>query len=293
LPGRRNPEPSVKDGQLDDAPRGDGRINHDSGPRQVARSEPMRGLARWGLAARATIYVLIGWLALMLARGLPTKPTDQRGALQELASKPGGSLLLWVITIGLAGYALWRWSEAAFGVVGEGRMWGPRIQSFVRGCIYAFFAFSAFKLLEHGRGKSQARQEQDWTATIMAHSGGRVLIGVVGGIVVVVGLMLIREGITKKFEKYLDMQRMGPRVRPLVEVLGMVGTIARGAVFAFAGVFVVRAALTYDATKARGLDGAMRSLAGASGGDWLLAAAAVGLMVFGSYGYAEAVWRRT
>ena len=106
--------------------------------RQAARSEPMKGLAHLGLAARATIYILIGWLALLLARGVPTKSTDQRGAMQELASQRGGSFLLWVVAIGLAGYAVWRWSEAAFGVAGEGRKRGPRIQSFVRGCVYAF-----------------------------------------------------------------------------------------------------------------------------------------------------------
>jgi hypothetical protein len=64
-------------------------------------------------------------------------------------------------------------------------------------------------------------------------------------------------------------------------------------VFAFVGIFVVRAAIAFDPTKARGLDGALRSLAGASGGHWLLGVAAVGLIVFGIYGYAEAIWRRT
>ena len=261
--------------------------------RQAARSEPMKGLAHLGLAARATIYILIGWLALLLARGVPTKSTDQRGAMQELASQRGGSFLLWVVAIGLAGYAVWRWSEAAFGVAGEGRKRGPRIQSFVRGCIYAFFAITAIKLLTQAGGKSQARQEQDWTANIMAHSGGRLLIGLVGVIVVVVGVMLIREGLTKKFRKDLDMRRMSPGIQRVVTKLGMVGTTARGAVFAFVGIFVVRAAITFDPTKARGLDGALRSLARASGGRWLLGAAAVGLIVFGIYGYAEAIWRRT
>ena len=253
----------------------------------------MRTLAKLGLAARATIYLLIGWLALLVARGVPKQATDQRGAMQAVVSHRGGTILLWVIGAGLLGYALWRWSEAAFGVIGEGRKAGPRVLSFVRGCIYAFFAFSAFKLLMHSAGKSQARQQQDWTARAMAHSGGRVLVGVVGAVVIIAGLVLIREGVTKKFEKYLAMQDMSPETRRVVELLGVVGTTARGAVFALTGVLVLRAAMTYDASKARGLDGALRSLAAGSGGSWLLGAAAVGLMVFGIYGYAEAIWRRT
>ena len=253
----------------------------------------MHGLARLGLAARATIYLLIGWLALLLARGVRKSATDQRGAMQEVVRHRGGSILLWIIAVGLLGYAIWRWSEAAFGVVGEGSKAGPRLQSFVRGCIYAFFAYSAFKLLTQSGGKSQARQQQDWTAKTMAHSGGRLLVGVVGVVVIIAGLELIRQGATKKFEKYLAMQDMSPGTRRVVELLGMVGTIARGVVFALTGVFVLRAALSYDASKAHGLDGALRSLAGGTGGPWLLGAAAVGLIVFGIYGYAEAIWRRT
>jgi hypothetical protein len=262
--------------------------------RHAARSEAMRGLARLGLAARATIYLLIGWLALMLARGVPKRTTtDQRGAMQEVVSHRGGSVLLWIIAVGLVGYVLWRWSEAAFGVVGEGRKLGPRLQSFVRGCIYAFFAFTAFKLLAHSAGKSQARQQQDWTAKTMAHPGGRLLVGIVGVVVIIAGLVLIREGITRKFERYLDLRGLSVRTQRLIVLLGVAGTIARGAVFALAGISVLRAALSYDATKARGLDGALRSLASASGGPLLLGAAAVGLIVFGVYGYAEAIWRRT
>ena len=38
---------------------------------------------------------------------------------------------------------------------------------------------------------------------------------------------------------------MSPRTRRLVERLGMIGTAARGAVFALAGVLVIEAAVTY------------------------------------------------
>ena len=89
------------------------------------------------------------------------------------------------------------------------------------------------------------------------------------------------------------MQKMSRETRRVVVFLGVVGTSARGAVFTLTGVFILRAALTYDASKARGLDGALRSLAASTGGGWLLGAAAFGLIVFGIYGYVEAIWRRT
>jgi hypothetical protein len=261
--------------------------------RRAASSTEMKGLARWGLAARATIYLLIGVLAALLAAGQYGHEADQRGALQTLAGRSGGNVLIWIIMVGLVGYALWRFSEAAFGVVGEGRKAGPRVQSLVRGCIYLFFAASAFNVVTHASSQSQAGEQQQWTAKVMTHPGGRWVVGIVGVIVVVCGLALVVEGLTRKFEKYLAMNQMSPSTRRLVEVLGVVGTIARGIVFALAGVFVVQAAWDYNASKARGLDGALRSVATASGGRWILGLIALGLIAFGVYGFAEAKWRRT
>jgi Domain of Unknown Function (DUF1206) len=261
--------------------------------RRAARGDTMAVLARWGLAARATIYLLIGVLAVALAFGTRQGETDQRGAFQELTRHSGGTALVWIIGIGLAGYALWRLSEAAFGVVGEGKKAGPRVQSFARACIYGFFAVSAFKVASNSGAGSQSRQQQSWTAKTMQHSGGRWLVGIVGAVIIVCGLVLIWEGAKRKFLKYLDLGRMSPTTRKTVETLGVIGSIARGVVFGLAGVFVVVAAVQYDPSKARGLDGALRALANTSAGPWLLVAVAAGLVMFGVYGFAEAKWRRT
>ena len=261
--------------------------------RRVARGKEMKGLARLGLAARAAIYLLIGWLALLLALQKSGAEADQRGALQELARHTGGAALLWVIFVGLVGYALWRFSEAAFGVVGEGGKTGPRIQSFARGCIYAFLAASAFTIATHSGSQSQAGQQELWTAKAMRYPGGRLAVGVVGAVVMLAGAVMIYEGATRKFEKYLALQQMSRSTRRAVDVLGVIGTIARGVVFAMAGFFVIHAALNYQPRQAQGLDYALRRLLEHSGGPILLTIVAIGLIAFGVYGLAEARWRRT
>jgi hypothetical protein len=253
----------------------------------------MAVLARWGLAGRAALYLLIGILALALAFKKRNAETDQRGALQELTRYDGGSVLVWAIAIGLVGYALWRLSEAAFGVVGEGKKAGPRLRSLSRALIYGFFAVTAFKVASGSGGGSQARQEQSWTAKVMQHSGGRWAVGIAGAVIVVCGLVLIWEGVKRKFEKYLDTGRMSPATRKAVVVLGVVGSVARGVVFGLAGVFVITAALDFNPHKARGIDQALRKLADTPAGPWLLVTVAVGLLMFGLYGFAEAKWRRT
>ncbi len=261
--------------------------------REAAHSTTMRRLARLGLAARGAIYLLVGVLAVLLALGKKNSETDQRGALQETTQHTGGTFLVWVIAIGLACYALWRFSEAAFGVVGEGNKAGPRLQSFVRGCIYAFLAIGAFKLLLNSGGSSQAKQQETITAKIMQHNGGRWAVGIVGVIIVIVGLVLVWQGLRHQFEKYLDLGAMSYETHRVVRVIGTIGTAARGIVFALAGIFVVQAARDYDPKKASGLDGALRTLRDTSAGPWLLILVAAGLILFGIYGFAEARWRRT
>ncbi len=249
--------------------------------------------ARLGLGARAVIYLLIGFLAFLVATGHSGKETDQWGAFQQLNRGSVGHVMLWIVAIGLAGYALWRFSEVVTGPAGDGRKAGPRIKSLFRGCIYGFLAVNASQIALGHRTRSQASRQQGITAQIMQHTAGRWAVGIVGATVVAVGAVLVYEGVTRKFEKYLRTPAMSTSIRRIVRALGTVGTTARGAVFALAGIFVIQAAVEYKPSKAAGLDGALRSLRDTRGGPYLLGAAAVGLIAFGIYGFAEARWRVT
>jgi Domain of Unknown Function (DUF1206). len=173
--------------------------------RSAARSQPMARLARAGLTARASVYLLIGALAIALAFGNYANEPDQQGRLQVLTKHTGGVVLVWLIAIGLFGYALWRFSEAAFGVVGEGRKLGPRLKSFARGLIYLFFAITAVRVAIGANAGSQSQRQELWTAKAMQHAGGRWIVGLVGVVIVVCGVVLVLEGLTRKFEKYLQL----------------------------------------------------------------------------------------
>lgn len=265
---------------------------HASGTAKRASESPAaRALARAGLAARGVLYILIGWVAILVALGQTSRQADQQGALQLLASKPFGLVALWLLGIGFAGYALWRLSEAAFGVTGEGTGAGPRLKSLVRALIYAGFAYLTFKVISGAQG-SQTSKQQDLTANVMRHAGGRWLVGIVGLIIVIAGVALVVEGIRRKFMKNLRSSQMSPRTRRIVERLGVTGTAARGLVFALAGVLVIEAAVTYQPAKAGGIDKALLTLRNQPFGEFLLILAALGLIIFGIYGLCEARWRR-
>jgi hypothetical protein len=247
--------------------------------RRASRSPAAHLLARAGLTARGVIYLLIGWVTVLVALGHSSQEADQQGALQLLAGKPYGLVSLWLLGIGFAAYALWRLSEVAFGVAGEKDGAGPRLISLGRAVI-------------SGSQHSQSRQQQDVTATVMRHTEGRWLVGIVGLIVVIIGLVLVSQGARRKFMKYLRTSQMSPRTRRVVEVLGMIGTIARGLVFALAGALVIDAAITHKASESGGMDKALLTLRNQPFGEFLMILAALGLAVFGIYGLCEARWRK-
>lgn len=208
--------------------------------------------------------------------------------MTDLASKPFGGVLVVVLAIGLAAYALWQLSQVFTGVAGETDSTAKRLRSLGSCLVYAALCFSAISVLAGAR-RSQSSQQEGFTAKAMHHQGGRWAVGIVGLAIVAVGIALIVQGARSDFMK--RMRGLSGRTRTVVRRLGQVGTIGRGAVFVVAGGLVVDAAWTYDPAKARGIDGAFRTLLHQPYGRWLTALAALGLLGFGLFGLAEAKYR--
>ncbi|MDP9221915.1 MAG: DUF1206 domain-containing protein [Actinomycetota bacterium] len=253
----------------------------------------MTFLARFGLLSRGFVYLVIGWLTLKIALGQGKQQANQQGALADVAQQSYGELLLWALGLGFAAYAIWRLSQAAFGTATDGSKAGPRVQALARGIVYASFAFMTFSFIAGTSQKTQTHQQAALTARVMRHDYGRWLVGIAGIIVIVVGAAQVIEGVTKKFQRQLQMADASETTRKVVIRLGQVGTVTRGLVFVVAGFLVVDAAVTFDPKKSTGLDGALRTLAHQPFGPWLLSASAVGLMAFGLYGLASARYTKT
>jgi len=275
------------------APKSVSRSSGGSVAQSVAASPLMTGMARFGLASRGFVYLVLGWLAVQIARGRAHHQANSHGALAEVARESFGRGLLWVLAIGLAAYAVWRVSEAVFGTTSDGKKAGPRVASLVGGLVYLAFCVATFSFIVGRSTQGGSQQQVTATARVMSHTGGRWLVGLIGVIVVLVGLTIVFQGAGRKFEKDLRINQMSKAARAIVVPLAIVGTIARGVVLAVAGVLVVDAAVTFNARKSTGLDGALHTLAEHAYGPWLLGVFAIGFIAFGLYGFAEARWSKT
>jgi hypothetical protein len=103
--------------------------------------------------------------------------------------------------------------------------------------------------------------------------------------------MAIR-GFGAEFTRQLRMGWMSRGTQDAVVRLSQADT-SRAVVIAGIGIAALDAAVTYDAAKAKGVDGALRSFAQSPFGPWLLILVALGPIAFGIPSFLEAQWRRT
>ena len=266
---------------------------------RAARSTWARWLARLGLVAKGATFGLVALLAIKVAIEGSGKVEDRPGALEQIAQTGYGRFLLAALAVGLGGYAIWRFIEAAVGrtlETGEEQGALKRLGLVARGLFYAWLsvmsaalAFSADSV-SGGSGGGSAKEDRA-TRIALEHPLGRYVVIAVGLAVLGAALFNLVRALTRKFRKDLKEQQMGSQERKWYSALGVVGHLARAVIFALIGIFLVKAAWQYDPKEAIGFDGALSKLAHAQYGQVLLGAVAAGLMAYGLFCLVQARYR--
>ena len=260
--------------------------------RQAGRSG-VELAARAGYASRAVVYAVVGGLALMLAAGEGGRTTDTRGAVEEVARQPFGSVLLVLLGVGLLAFAVWRFVQAALDVEGKGRSGKglvARIVLGISGVVHASLALFAFNLL---RGNaSRGGGTKSMTAELMSKPFGQVLVGAVGVAVIGFAVYQFKQAMKGKTLEKLSLTGLAARQRTWVERISKAGVLARSVVFLLVGTFFIQAAVAADPGEAGGLGEALGTLAKQPFGPWLLGLVALGLVAYAVYQLLEARYRR-
>jgi hypothetical protein len=253
-------------------------------------------LARFGYAAKGVVYILIGSLAALGAFKGGGGSTDSRGALTQVVHQPYGRVMLCVIAAGLAGYALWRVTQALRDTEEKGTSWkglAVRAGYACIGVVYAGLSFSAVRLiLGQGAGAGSDETTRGWTALALIFPLGRWLVALVGLGVIGFGLWQCYKAFTAKFCRKWKRHEMHEHARTVAMRAGQVGLVARGIVFGIIGLFLIQAAWRARAEEARGLGGALRALEQQPYGPYVLGAVALGFVAYGLYMFVEARYRR-
>jgi len=252
---------------------------------QANESRVVEWGARLGYAILGVLHLLIAYIAVKVAWGVGggSKEADSGGALKTLATSSTGPLLLW---IGVAGFVLLAFWNLTEGIVRR-RETADLVKLVSKGVMYAFFAWTTFKIVALGESSNSEKQTEGFAAALMGNGLGRVLVAVIGLVVLGVAGYHIYKGATKKFLGDLEEHPGQWAVRA-----GQVGYVAKGVALLVVGFFFVYAAWTADPDKTQGLDGALKTFKDAPAGPVVLTVVAVGIAAYGIYSFARARYAR-
>jgi hypothetical protein len=258
---------------------------------------------RVGWFAKGAVYVVAGVLALLIAArssgwadsaSTGTQEASPTGALKAIAHETAGPLLLILLAIGMLLYAAWRVVSALMPGGTDAKAWVRRIGFVVSAVIYTTFAVTALAL---SRSRETSGTNGNSTVNkdaggVMSHTGGRLLIGIVGVIVIAAGVYRIAKGVKVDVDDELDLTGMSNERRRWTERLGALGEVGRGVGIGLIGFFLLRAAITYDPSEATGLDGALRTLVTKTGGLLVVLLVGIGFVAYGLFCLATFTRRR-
>jgi len=263
---------------------------------KAAYSPLMEALARWGYGVRGLIYIMMGVLALNLAMGKNGVPADQQGAIAAFGRQPAGMALLWVILIGLISYSLWGVIRAVLDLLQKGHDLKGLIARggfLFSAASYALLILPTYGYISGAGSTSQSgAATQKFMSSIMTTPWGKWAIGLIGLAVIAGGLQQIYEGFNSTFDKQFQPYTMTAQEVKWATQLGRFGTATRGFIFAIVGGLLCMAAYQANASQPVGIDSALATLLRQPYGIWLLGVVAIGLMAFGVYSMASAVWFR-
>jgi hypothetical protein len=250
-------------------------------------------LGRIGLVGYGVVHLVVAWLALQVAFGVPDAPPDAGGAVGTIARTPGGAVALAVAAIGLLAFALWQITAAAIGFrwVSGGERMRKRVGAVAKSIAMTALAVIVIDYLT-GMGSADATTVQQVAADVLELPAGRVLLGLAAAVLVGIAVAMTYTGVRRTFMGDLDVRRLGPGVRHAIEVTGAAGHLARALAVAVVGGLAGAAALFADPAWAGGLDTALRALGSTVAGAWLLAVVAAGFAAFGLFCMADAATRR-
>lgn len=267
----------------------------EEGMRQAEHGGWRQVVARVGLVAKGVSFALVGVLAMKLAFGDGGKATSRQGALATIADEGFGKVVLVLLALGFAAYAIWRFADAAFGPSDEdddgAKKIGKRLGYAGRGAIYGGLTYTTIKLVaDSGGQQSQNQEARKATAQVLDWPAGTWLVGIAGLCLIGAGVYNAYRGVGKKFLEHWR-KNLGESARKWGTRAGVAGLLARGVVLTLIGVFLVKAAVDYDPKEAIGLDGALQKLVSQSHGPVLLGLVALGLLAYAVFCFAESRYR--
>lgn len=249
----------------------------------VDKSEKFRWLVRVGYFSRAVLYTVLGLIALTSA-GKIAEGTD--GVFRAIEDFPAGTVILWVLVVGLVAYALFRFASTFFDIENNGSDTHGivrRIGHAGSGIGHLALAYSAYQFATTSGGGSGGGGAQEAAAGVLSMGLGPILLGIIG-----LGFFAAAVSQAKKSWTGSFMQRISGQAPGATRMLGGAGYAARAVVYAIVGLSLVKSAWFTSSSEAKSLGSAVASL---SDNGVLFTLVAIGLLLFGLFSFVLSRYR--
>jgi hypothetical protein len=258
--------------------------------RKAKHSPLLDHAVRLGLVCFGVVHLLIAWLAGQLALGHHAGQASGSGALSELAQKPFGQVLLWVVAVGFFALVLWQVAEVLLRNDEDGAaLAAKKVGAAGKAVIYAVLGVSALRIaMGGGSGGGSGSSTDTMTARLMSMPGGQLIVGAIGLGILVVAAAHVYKGFTEDFRDKMNIRGNTGTSGRIYVALGTVGYCAKGAALAVVAGLFCWAAVTHDPQKSGGLDQALKTVLDQPFGSPLLLVIAAGLACYGLFCFAWA-----
>lgn len=244
----------------------------------VDKSEKFNWLVRVGYFSRAILYFVLGLIALTSASKIAE---GTNGIFRAIEDYPAGTVLLWIMVVGLLAYAVFRFCSLFFDIENNGsdaKGWGKRIGHAGSGIAHLALAYSAYKFAtsEGSTGSDGGGGAQQAASGVLSFEMGGFVLGALGIALFVAAFHQAKKGVTGSF-----MNRISAQAPDFTRWLGGAGFLARAVVYVVIGWSLIKAGfLSSGASEVKTLGDAVASLAGQG---TIFTLTAIGLMMFGLF----------
>lgn len=212
--------------------------------------------------------------------------------MQTVARSPGGVVLLWLLAVGMAGLACWQAAEFLRHhrhLPSGNDRWRALLQLIKTVGTAAFYGYLAYSAASTALGGGKQRgQEKQQVSGVLSWPGGQFVVIGVALVTAGIGVYLAQKGLRSGFLDEFDLSSVAPTLRTLTCRFSQAGFILKGLALVLVGGVLTWAAISFDPSRATGLDGALRAVLAEPYGRWVLTAVGLGLASFAVYCLARA-----
>lgn len=249
----------------------------------VDKSQKFSWFVRLGYMARGLTYMLLGFLALETSGGQASEGST--GVFDMLQDASFGTPLLWMIAIGMLGYALYKYLSGFANIYNrgddiEGGL--KRIGDVASGIAHTFLAYAAYQFAS-GTKSSAGDGTQERASTVLSYDLGGIILGLIGLGFIVAAVIQAKKAYDLGF-----MKRISGRAPSWVCHIGRAGHAARAVVFAIIGWSLVQGAWFSSSSQVKGLGEAIVSLRDMG---IVYTLVAIGLIMFGLFSFITSRYR--